>query len=112
MDVAAAPYPKLATIYFSPLKVYEYMAAGRPVVASRLGQLAEMIRHEVDGLLCAPGDAAALAADLERLWREPALRHRLGQAARAKALREHTWEAVARRILGLAAPVLRSAIGK
>jgi glycosyltransferase involved in cell wall biosynthesis len=112
MDVAAAPYPKLATFYFSPLKVYEYMAAGRPVVASRLGQLAEMIRHEVDGLLCAPGDAAALAADLERLWREPALRHRLGQAARAKALREHTWEAVARRILGLAAPVLRSAIGK
>jgi glycosyltransferase involved in cell wall biosynthesis len=102
MDVAVAPYPRLATFYFSPLKVYEYMAAGLPVVASRLGQLAGMIRHEETGLLCPPGDGDALAAALERLWREPALRRRLGEAARAKALREHTWEAVARRILRLA----------
>src|SRR5262249_53202779 len=40
MEVAVAPYPKLASFYFSPLKVYEYMAAGLPIVASRIGQLA------------------------------------------------------------------------
>jgi glycosyltransferase involved in cell wall biosynthesis len=102
MDVAVAPYPRLAHFYFSPLKVYEYMAAGLPVVASRIGQLAQVLRHEVDGLFCPPGDAHALAAALERLRAEPALRRRLGLAARAKVLREHTWEAVARRILGLA----------
>jgi glycosyltransferase involved in cell wall biosynthesis len=102
MEVAVAPYPPLAHFYFSPLKVFEYMAAGLPVVASRIGQLAQVLRPEVDGLFCPPGNAPALAAALERLRAEPALRRRLGRAARAKVLREHTWEAVARRILGLA----------
>ena len=101
MDVAVAPYPRLANFYFSPLKVYEYMAAGLPVVVSDIGQLAAIVRHEEDGLRCPPGDAAALAAALERLARAPALRARLGHAARAKVHREHTWRAVARRILDL-----------
>jgi glycosyltransferase involved in cell wall biosynthesis len=102
MDIAVAPYPKLASFYFSPLKVYEYMAAALPVVASRLGQLAKVIRHEVNGLLCPPGDAEALAAALQRLGHEPVLRVRLGQAARATVVREHMWAAVAQRILALA----------
>jgi glycosyltransferase involved in cell wall biosynthesis len=102
MDVAVAPYPKLANFYFSPLKVYEYIAAGLPIVASRIGQLGEILRHQETGLLCAPGDAAALAAALKRLRDDVALRQRLGKAARATAHRKHTWAAVARRVLGLA----------
>lgn len=102
MDAAVAPYPRLARFYFSPLKVYEYMAAGLPVVASRIGQLDGLIRHGVNGLLCPPGDAAALAAALARLRANSRLRRRLGEAARATVLREHTWEAAARRILRLA----------
>ncbi|HEV3257162.1 MAG TPA: glycosyltransferase family 4 protein [Gemmataceae bacterium] len=101
MDVAVAPYPALPHFYFSPLKVYEYMAAGRAVVVSCIGQLAALIEHEVNGLCCPPGDPGALAAALERLRREPGLRARLGRAARA-TVRRHTWKAVARRILGLA----------
>src|SRR5262249_52500974 len=81
MDVAFAPYPPLANFYFSPLKVYEYMAAGLPVVASRLGQLQSLIEPEVDGLLVPPGDSAALAAALERLLKDSALRARLGRSA-------------------------------
>jgi glycosyltransferase involved in cell wall biosynthesis len=102
MDAAVAPYTKREQFYFSPLKVYEYMAAGLPVVASRVGQLEELIRHGVNGLLCPPGDGAALAAALAELRTDPALRLRLGQAARATILRGHTWEAIARRILRLA----------
>src|SRR2546430_5907400 len=103
-DVAVAPYPDASRFYFSPLKVYEYMAAGRAVVASRVGQLETVIQHDVNGLLCAPGDSAALAAALARLQREPELGARLGRAARANVLRGHTWEAVATRVLELAAP--------
>jgi glycosyltransferase involved in cell wall biosynthesis len=101
MDAALAPYPAGDGFYFSPLKVYEYMAAGLPVVASRVGQLAGLIRPGENGMLCPPGDAAALAAALERLHRRPALRRRLGEAARQDVLREHTWDAVVRRVLEL-----------
>src|SRR5207245_1792447 len=104
-DVAVAPYPQATGFYFSPLKVYEYLAAGRAVVASRVGQLETVIRHDVNGLLCPPGDAGALAAALERLRCEPALRARLGRAARATVLYKHTWDAVAARVLELAAAV-------
>ena len=105
IDAAVAPYPDGQDFYFSPLKVYEYMAAGRAVVASRVGQLGTVIRDGVNGLLCPPGNAAALAAALEGLRQAPALRARMGRAARAQVLRRHTWEAVAARVLDLAATV-------
>jgi glycosyltransferase involved in cell wall biosynthesis len=105
-DAAAAPYPQLGRFYFSPLKVYEYMAAGLPVVASRVGQPVGVIRHRQNGLLCPPGDAAALAGALGELRADPGLRLRLGAAAREAVLREHTWAAVARRILRLAETAL------
>src|SRR2546426_7887542 len=99
MDVAVAPYPDLSKFYFSPLKLYEYMAAGRAIVASRIGQIAEVIEDGVTGLLVLPGDVDALVAALERLRGDAGLRRRLGEAARAKALRDHTWDAAAQRIL-------------
>ncbi len=102
MDVAVAPYPKLEKFYFSPLKVYEYMAAGVPVVASRIGQLEKLIQPETNGLLVRPGDASALAAALERLLTEPQLRARLGGAGRATVLRDYTWDSNALQILRLA----------
>jgi glycosyltransferase involved in cell wall biosynthesis len=104
-DAAVAPYPRLELFYFSPLKVFEYMAAGLPVVASRVGQIEGLIRHGVNGLLCPAGEAPALASALGWLSADPWLRRRLGEAARQTVLRDHTWEAVVRRILGLARPV-------
>lgn len=102
MDVAVAPYPALPNFYFSPLKVYEYMAAGIPVVASRIGQLDELITHERDGLLYTPGDAQALAAAILRLSAYQPLRERLGRCGRQKVMAQHTWDAVAERILRVA----------
>ncbi len=102
MDAAVAPYPKLEDFYFSPLKVLEYMAAGLPVIASRIGQLEKLIVPEATGLLVPPEDANALADALERLQAQPALQARLGRAARAAVLRKHTWGGVAQQIFQLA----------
>jgi glycosyltransferase involved in cell wall biosynthesis len=102
MDAAVAPYPHRSNFYFSPLKVYEYMAAGLPVVASAAGQLLDLIHHGESGLLCPPGETASLAHMLERLQSDPALCNRLGEAARAQVLANHTWQTAAQRVLDLA----------
>ena len=102
MDVAVAPYPAQIDFYFSPLKVYEYMAAGLPVVVSKIGQLVDLIEPEIDGIFCPPGDAIALADALEKLWRSPTLRQNLGQAARQKVMKYHTWDTIAKQILDIA----------
>jgi glycosyltransferase involved in cell wall biosynthesis len=102
MDVATAPYLNQPGFYFSPLKVYEYMAAGLPVVASSVGQLKGLIQDGINGLLCTAGDPQALAARLDTLRLQPGLRSRLGRAARAAVLQNHTWRRVAERILDLA----------
>jgi len=101
LDVALAPYPDLEDFYFSPLKLYEYMAAGCAVIASEIGQVREVIEHEVDGILVPPGDAEAIARWLARLAGSPSLRARLGSNARAK-MRGRDWTDVAQRVLELA----------
>ncbi len=102
MDVAVAPYPALANFYFSPLKILEYMAAGRAIVASAVGQINELIAHDRTGLLCRPGDSAELTAALHRLKSDTPLIRRLGKAARCDVVRNHTWDAVACRIVEIA----------
>lgn len=101
-DAGLAPYPAADDHYFSPLKVLEYMAAGLPVVASRIGQIPELVDHDRSGLLCDPGDVRALAAALARLARDPGLAARLGAAGRADVLDRQTWDAVVARITRLA----------
>jgi len=101
MDVAVAPYPPMRTFYFSPLKLYEYMAAGLPVVASRTGQVEEVIADGTTGLLIAPGDSRALTSALLKLKCEPALRQRLGTAART-AMQSRTWDNLLEHVFALA----------
>lgn len=110
MDVAVAPYEDLPGFYFSPLKVYEYMAAGLPVVASAVGELRTLVRHELTGFTVAPGDHLALASALARLRLDHGLRQRLGANGRAVALREHTWDQAAARVLAAARPGPRPGI--
>ena len=107
MDAAVAPYPRQEEFYFSPLKVFEYMAAGLPVAASRIGQLENLIRDGEDGLLLPPGDSDALASALMRLARDPSLRARLGRAVRERARKDFSWAMVTERILRAAAPPSR-----
>lgn len=91
-DVVTVPYPQLPQeMWFSPLKLYEYMAAGKAIVASAAGQINNVIRHEENGLLVAPGDVAELAQACRHLLQNPAERQRLGQQAQREAESEHAW---------------------
>ncbi len=100
MDVAVAPYPFLENFYFSPLKLFEYMAVGKPVVASRIGQIQEVIQDAETGLLVRPGDPGDLVEKIERLRHTPGLREALGTAASQEA-GHHTWERNARNVMAL-----------
>ena len=83
--------------YTSPLKLFEYLTLGRPIVASDLPAIREILTAGDTALLVAPGDARALAAGLSRLADNPDLSARLSQAALALAP-EYTWDARARRL--------------
>jgi len=107
MDVAVAPYPALDDFYFSPLKLYEYMAAGLPVVASHIGQIADVINDGHNGVLVKPGDAEQLAAALKRLRCEQTLRKTIGTAARGTA-EARTWQDNARQVINTLCPDLYS----
>lgn len=101
--IGVAPYPDLGgeqQQYFSPLKVYEYLAAGLPVVASAVGQLPQILGEL--GTLVPPSDPAALAAAIDTLATDPVLRGKLGWRGRMQAEEKHSWAGAVDRILGLA----------
>lgn len=104
MDVATAPYPGVAGHYFSPLKLYEYLAVGRPIVASRIGQTAQVLDGTGAALLVTPGDSAALADALLRVARAPDLAARLAQNAAVEG-RRHDWADNARAVVALVAAI-------
>ncbi len=100
-DVGVVPNrarPAISARYTSPLKVFEAMAAGLPLVASDLPSLREILRHEEDALLVAPDDPAALAAGLRRLLADAGLRSRIAARLRQRSA-DHGWDPRAVRIL-------------
>ncbi len=109
MDVAVAPHQGAADAPIAPLAAAECMAAGLPLVASAVGELRELVQHEVTGLKVPPGDAMALASAVARLRQDYGLRRRLGSNGRAMVLRSQSWAETARRIVSLAAPGPRPA---
>jgi glycosyltransferase involved in cell wall biosynthesis len=92
------PLPDETPFFGSPTKLFEYMAAGRAIIASRLGQIADVLDDDQTALLIDPGEPMALVAALKRLADNRAVRERLGRNAQAKA-RQYTWLANAQRIL-------------
>jgi glycosyltransferase involved in cell wall biosynthesis len=98
-DVAVAPnIPFFGGHGGSPLKIFEYMAAGKAIIASGTGQIAEVIHHGHNGLLVKPGDADDLARAMLRLINDPAERARLGRNARQQAVERHSWEHYAKEL--------------
>src|SRR5206468_2147376 len=78
--------------YWSPLKVFEYMAAGLPVVAPAIPRLTQLVEHGREGRLYDPADPAALDSALTSLADE-SVRRELGRAARERVVRDFSWTA-------------------
>jgi glycosyltransferase involved in cell wall biosynthesis len=101
-DVCVSPHvpnPDGSRFFGSPTKLFEYMGLAKPIVASDLEQIGEVIEHERTGLLCPPGDADAAAAAVVRLLADEALRERLAAGALEAATSRYSWAAHAWRIL-------------
>jgi alpha-maltose-1-phosphate synthase len=97
-DIGVAPFeparhaPLRLGFYWSPLKIYEYMAAGLPVVAPALPRLRRLVEHGREGLLYDPSEPQGLDHAIVSLA-DAALRQRMGEAARARVVRDFSWAA-------------------
>lgn len=101
-DILLSPHVPLADgsdFFGSPTKLFEYMAMGKGIVASRLGQIGDVLVDEETALLVEPGNVSELMEAILKLARFPALRERLGAAARAAAIARHTWKGNAQRVI-------------
>jgi glycosyltransferase involved in cell wall biosynthesis len=97
-DIGVAPFdaarhaPLQIDFYWSPLKIFEYMAAGLPVVAPHLDRLTRIVRHDREGILYDSREPDALASAISRLADDAESRRRLGSAARARVVEEFSWQ--------------------
>lgn len=107
-EIGLAPYSRDAPAYFSPLKLFDYLAAGLAVVAADIPGVRD-VTGETGAVLIPPGDARALAAAVGRLGRDGEERLRLGQAARLLAA-EHTWQRRGQRIIEVVGELRRPAV--
>ncbi len=98
MDITVAPYLDQPDFYFSPLKIVESLAAGKPVVAPALGQISQLVQHGETGLLYEPGDADGCGAALASLIANPRGCAVMGHHAR-RAAAGWDWTALVAKIL-------------
>lgn len=108
-DIGLVPYASDSPAYFSPLKLFEYMAAGLPLVAGAIPGVSDVVGAD-EALLVPPGDPHRLAEGVAVLAQAPELRRRMGRAARERVASEHTWSHRAQRIIA-AVQELRSPAG-
>jgi glycosyltransferase involved in cell wall biosynthesis len=92
--------------YTSPLKLFEYMAAGKPIVASDLPAIREILTDGENACLVAPGDAHALAAGIRRVLDDPALAARIARRAFEDAA-AYSWDRRAERLEALLSDVVK-----
>jgi len=101
-DVCTIPWPwtDFSAYYTSPLKLFEYMAAGVPIVASDLPSLKEILRHDENAWLVPPGEPAGLAEGIKTLLTDQKRAQRLAQKA-CEEVKGYTWETRAAHIVEL-----------
>jgi glycosyltransferase involved in cell wall biosynthesis len=104
-QIGLAPYSAGAPAYLSPLKLFDYLAAGLAVVAASLPGVTEVLDSD-SAVLVPPGDPRALADAVAELAADASRRARLGSAGRELALSRHTWRRRARDVLQAASELI------
>jgi glycosyltransferase involved in cell wall biosynthesis len=107
MDIVMAPYPKLDFWYPSSMKLFEYMSAGKAVVATGVGQMREIVQDGVNGYLFDPDIAGELYQKLITLIDAPELRQRVAAQARRDIEEKWNWNAHAKKMIEIFAEVLQ-----
>jgi glycosyltransferase involved in cell wall biosynthesis len=100
-DIAVVPSAAVSASHGgtgTPLKLFEYMAAGKAIIATALDEAAEVIRNGHNGLLVAPGDVNGFSEAMLTLLNNPKERDRLGQNARQQAIKLYSWHEYTRKL--------------
>ncbi len=105
MDITVMP---CSNTYGSPIKVFEYMAMGKPVIAPKLGPVEEIIVHGREGLLINPEIKDELEETILCLCSDEALRNKMGMNGRRAILRHYTWVKNAERVVGIFSSLRKS----
>ena len=106
-DVLLAPYQEEVSVenrgntaqWMSPIKIFEYLAVGKPIICSDLPVIHEVLQHGRNALLCPPNDAGAWITALTLLAHDEGMRNKLGADAKKFFLENHTWDSRVKKIL-------------
>jgi glycosyltransferase involved in cell wall biosynthesis len=111
---AKDPLTRKYGFFYSPLKLFEYMACGKPVVSTSVGNICKIIEHGKTGLLVPPANPEALADAIELLIKDRELASKLGMRARQEVIEKYSWKGVANKIFTemLKLKVKRKSLGK
>jgi glycosyltransferase involved in cell wall biosynthesis len=99
MDIALAPYTYQAVFHNSPMKLFEYLYMAKPVIASDMGQISDVITNGDNGILVPPSDTNALIDAICLLVENEKDRNRMGINARKSMENHYTWIGKARKII-------------
>lgn len=100
MDIVVSPHAPWKEFFGSPIKLFEYMSAGKPIVASAVGQIAEVIQNGYSGILVTPGEIKELVDGVVLLAGKESLRVELSTHARQTILDRYSWTSHANKIRG------------
>jgi glycosyltransferase involved in cell wall biosynthesis len=107
-DVCVAPFIKErnSKIGLSALKTYEYLACGKPIVASSIPGVQDLIESSGGGISVAPEDPEELAAAIVRLLSNKEIRDSMGKKGRRYVVENHSWDGVSRKILEICKDII------
>ena len=101
-DILASPHLPMedgSEFFGSPTKLFEYMAMGKGIVASNIGQIGKVLRHNENAILVEPGSKRELAEGILELAQNKMLREKLGIKAREDAIANYTWQKNVERVI-------------